>query len=125
MDIKSFRSHYGHGVDSDSNRNEYQEYFLGGQGGRCVRLTAYHHPVLLSRNLGTLTSWNPLGTSGPVTGLIYLFTSLKYRAVKPVNGFKFESPAIQRSKKVVICGLAYLKQLSGDRRFEPNRCCEK
>jgi hypothetical protein len=29
MDIKSLRSHYGPGVDSDSNRNEYQEYFLG------------------------------------------------------------------------------------------------
>ena len=28
-DIKSFRSHYGPGVDSTSNRNEYQEYFLG------------------------------------------------------------------------------------------------
>ena len=26
---KSFRPHYGPGVDSDSNRNEYQEYFLG------------------------------------------------------------------------------------------------
>ena len=24
-----FRSHYGPGVNSDSNRNEYQEYFLG------------------------------------------------------------------------------------------------
>jgi len=23
-----FRSHYGHGVDTASNRNEYQEYFL-------------------------------------------------------------------------------------------------
>ena len=29
IDIKSFRSHYGPGVDSASNRNEYQEYFLG------------------------------------------------------------------------------------------------
>ena len=29
MDIISFRSHYGPGVDSASNRNEYQEYFLG------------------------------------------------------------------------------------------------
>jgi len=28
-DIKSFRSHYGPGFDSASNRNEYQEYFLG------------------------------------------------------------------------------------------------
>ena len=25
----SFRPYYGHGVDSASNRNEYQEYFLG------------------------------------------------------------------------------------------------
>ena len=28
IDIKSFRSHYGPGVDSASNRIEYQEYFL-------------------------------------------------------------------------------------------------
>jgi len=25
----SFRSHYGHGVDTASNRNEYQGHFLG------------------------------------------------------------------------------------------------
>ena len=29
IDIKSFRSHYGPGVDSASDRNEYQEHFLG------------------------------------------------------------------------------------------------
>jgi len=29
IDIKLFRSHYGPGVDSASNRNVYQEYFLG------------------------------------------------------------------------------------------------
>jgi len=29
IDIKSFRSHYGPGVNSASNRNEYQKYFLG------------------------------------------------------------------------------------------------
>jgi len=29
IDMKSFRLHYGPGVDSVSNRNEYQEYFLG------------------------------------------------------------------------------------------------
>jgi len=39
-----------------------------GKGGRCVRLTTYHHPVPLSRNLGTLTSWNPLGPSGSSVG---------------------------------------------------------
>ena len=76
IDIKYFRSHYGPGVDSASNRNEYHEYFLGGKGGRCVRLTTYHHPVPLSRNLGTLTSWNPLGLSRPIMGLLYLFTQM-------------------------------------------------
>jgi hypothetical protein len=29
IDIKSFRSRYGPGVDLPSNRNVYQEYFLG------------------------------------------------------------------------------------------------
>ena len=29
IDIKSFRSYYGPGVDPASNRNEYQEHFLG------------------------------------------------------------------------------------------------
>jgi len=29
IDIKSFRSHYDPGVESASNGNEYQEYFLG------------------------------------------------------------------------------------------------
>jgi hypothetical protein len=28
IDIISFRSQYGPGVESASNRNEYQEYFL-------------------------------------------------------------------------------------------------
>jgi hypothetical protein len=36
---KSSRPHYGSGVDSASNRNEYHEYFLCGKGGRCVGLT--------------------------------------------------------------------------------------
>jgi len=51
----------------------------GGKGGRCVRLTTYHHPVPLSRNLGTLTFWNTLGPSGPVTGLLTLpYLTLPY-----------------------------------------------
>ena len=76
IDIKSFQSHYGPGVDSASNRNEYRQYFLGGKGGRCVRLTTL--PAILCRCheiCGTLTSWNPLGLSRPVMGLIYLFLS--------------------------------------------------
>ena len=30
---------YGPEVDSASDRNENQEYFLGGKGGRCLGLT--------------------------------------------------------------------------------------
>jgi len=82
--IKAFRSHW---VDSASNRNEYQEFFLGGKSGRCVRLTTYHHPVPLSRNLRTLTSWNPLGHSRPVTGLLYLFTSSPCKLHFPPSDF--------------------------------------
>ena len=35
----SFRPHFGPGVNLASNRNECQEYFLGGKGGRCIGLT--------------------------------------------------------------------------------------
>jgi hypothetical protein len=54
-----------------ASKNEYQVN-PGGKGGRCVRLTAYHLHVPMSRNLGTLTSWNPVGLLRPVMGqLIY------------------------------------------------------
>jgi len=36
--IESF-IYYGHGVDSDSNRNDYQEYVPVVKGGRCAWLT--------------------------------------------------------------------------------------
>jgi hypothetical protein len=29
VDIRSFRSHYSPGIDSTTNRNDYQDYFLG------------------------------------------------------------------------------------------------
>jgi len=71
IDIKSFRSHYGPGIDSASNRNEYQEHFLGVKVAGGKGWQTYHIPVPLSWNLGTLASWNPLGHSMPVTGLLY------------------------------------------------------
>jgi hypothetical protein len=36
---QSFRPHYGSGVDSACDWNEYQEHFMTGKGGRCVVLT--------------------------------------------------------------------------------------
>jgi len=35
----SFRPHCGSEFTSVSDKNEYQEYFMGGKGGRCVGLT--------------------------------------------------------------------------------------
>ena len=60
----SFRPHYGSGVDSASNRNEYQEYFMGegggGKGGRCVGLTTLPPSCVDCHEiLGASTSWNP------------------------------------------------------------------
>jgi hypothetical protein len=56
----------GRGFDSASNRNEYQEYFLEGKGGRCIELTtlpsSYADCVEI---LGSSTFWNPMGLSRP------------------------------------------------------------
>jgi hypothetical protein len=48
------RMSYGPGVDSASNRKEYQEYILGGKGGRCVGLTN-----LLPSCADCLDIWEP------------------------------------------------------------------
>jgi hypothetical protein len=45
----SFQPHYGPGVDSASNRNEYQEPFWGVKGGRrgkADNLTAICEPIV-------------------------------------------------------------------------------
>jgi len=61
IDIKSFRSHYGPGVDSASNRNEYQEYYPGGKGGRCVRLTTLPQSCAVVLKSGNLNFLEPSG----------------------------------------------------------------
>jgi len=44
-----------------------------GKGGRCVRLTTLPPSCAVVMKSGeTLTSWNPLGHSRTVTGLLYL-----------------------------------------------------
>ena len=63
IDIKSFRSHYGLGIDSASNRNEHQEHFLGGKGSRCVRLTTLPPSCAVVMKSGNLNFLEP---SGPV-----------------------------------------------------------
>jgi hypothetical protein len=43
------------------------------KGGRCVRLTTYQADVPMSRNLGALTFWNPVGLFRPVMGQLFTF----------------------------------------------------
>ena len=61
IDIKSFRSHYGPGVVSVSNRNEYQDYFLGVKSGRCVRLTTLSLSCAVVTKSGNLNFLEPSG----------------------------------------------------------------
>jgi hypothetical protein len=45
----SFRPHYGPGVHAASNRNEYQEYFLGvkAAGAECLEIWEPQSPAIL------------------------------------------------------------------------------
>ena len=56
------------------NRNDYQEYFLWGKGGRCMRLTN----LPPSWRLGAWNSWNPQGFFKPLQGLLYLLPLSKH-----------------------------------------------
>jgi len=59
-DIKSFRWHYGPGVYSASNRNEYQEHFVG-EIPRCVRLTILPPSCAVVMKSGILNFLEPSG----------------------------------------------------------------
>ena len=67
--IKSFRSHYGPGVDSASNRNEYQEYFLG---VRLLTLPPSCAVVTKSGNLNFLEPSGPLQACNGTALTLYL-----------------------------------------------------
>jgi hypothetical protein len=60
---QSFWPHYDPGVKSPSNRNEYQEYFLMGKGGRCVGLTSLPPSCANYLEMWSLSILEP---SGPV-----------------------------------------------------------
>jgi len=79
IDIKSFRTHYGPGVDSASNRNEYQEHFLGVKTGRCVRLTTLPPSCVVVTKSAYLNFLEPSGPLQTCNGLLYLDTPLIFK----------------------------------------------
>ena len=68
IDIKSFGSH------SASNRNEYQEHFLGGKGGRCVRLTTLPPSCAVVTKSVNLNFLEPSGPVQACNGIALPFT---------------------------------------------------
>jgi len=72
--------------------------------------------VPLSRNLGTLTSWNPLGLSRPVMGLLYLSLYM----------FRTVFPSIIRSSTLYIQQQAFVRQIllsAGRKTKRPSETC--
>jgi len=71
----SFRPRCGPGIDSACNRNEYQEYFLGCKGHRCVGLQHLHMPIFLK--FGSLKLLEPSGLVQACNGITlpYIYVS--------------------------------------------------
>ena len=69
---------------SPSNRNEYQDYFLGVKAANAQGWQPYH---LMSWNLGNSTSWNPQVLSRPVQRQLYLY--LKHVAASGLCCYTF------------------------------------
>ena len=104
IDVKSFQLYRGPGVDSASDRNDHQEYFLWGKGGRCVRLTTLPPSCAVVMKSGSLNFLEP---SGP-------FQACNRTAVLPV----FILNVLQRKRQQLTgnltipltCFVAYVKR---------------
>jgi hypothetical protein len=86
ININSFRSHYGSGIDSVSDRNEYREYFLRGKGSRCVRLTPLPPSCVVFTKSGNL---NFLETSGHVQACNGTVLPLSFTRLLILQLYKF------------------------------------
>ena len=88
----SFQSHYGPGIDAASNRNEYQEYFLGGKSGRCVGLTNLPTSLPIVSKSGSLNFLEPSGLVQGLLDPLFCYTassSLSYKKMRRLLLGKF------------------------------------
>ena len=99
------RPRYGPGVDSALNKNEYQEYFLGGKGGRCVRLTTLPPScaaVMKSENRNFLEPSGPLQACNGTALLFFLTLYLRDFFFKSRLGSKLSCLRPSYGSAVVI-----------------------
>ena len=69
---QSFRPHYGTGVDSASNKNEYQECFLEVKAAGALGWQPYQLQVSIIFKSGSLNLLEPSGLDQACTELLYL-----------------------------------------------------
>ena len=74
IDMKSFRSHYGPGVDSASNRNENQGHFLEVEAAGCKGLTTLPPSCAVFMKSGYLNFLEPSGPLQASNGTALPFT---------------------------------------------------
>jgi hypothetical protein len=113
---KSIRSHYGSGVDSAFNRNEYREHFLRGKGGRCVRLITLIPScavVLKSGNLNFLEPPGPLQTcNGTALPLPFTYWLRETVQLDLLEMKKISYPCLKSNPVPGVSSLSLLRGLS-------------
>jgi hypothetical protein len=102
-----FQPHYGPGVQSVSNRNEYQESSFDMNGGRRVKLT--NSPPSVSRfsreNVGASTSHKPMGLHDLLQIYLYLFSF----SPRTVIIFRADTSALIFYSTSVVINVTYIK----------------
>jgi hypothetical protein len=99
-----FRPHYGPGIDSASNRNEYQKYFLGSKGGQCVGLTTLPPSFADCHEIREL---QPPGTLWSMSGLYRDFFTFTLDVVLGMRNYCYLLiPDISRKQEKIFAYLS-------------------
>ena len=75
-----------------SNWNEYQEYFLGVKGGRCVGLKTFHFHVPIVLKSGSLNLLEPSGPVQACTGIVLPFSRGEISYLAPLGSENISAP---------------------------------